>query len=579
MASKISRLNENNETEMWISATEFDSYCKNDPILNWFQSYETDEKKREKREQQEKELEFLFDKGREFENYIISLLRQKTGLPLEKHSSLPTSRDYTMEYDVIDTQRVIQAMRRGDPLIYSAYLSDSSEMIRGIPDLLIRNDYVNILFPLLDVSIESQQSMYGNYYYLPIEIKFSSVYNTLQFDVRNINRIPFYKTQLYFYCQLLYATQGVLPSHSLIIGKRTIMNGESYHSLDYPGIVSYKTTDSDIVSLYRNGLQWLRAVKKNGAGWQPDFSSYDQLSQTPFFQNLLPNMKNKDSLYEKEKQEIASKYGEITELWQCSVKHRNNALRHSIISSRDPRLTAEIMEIKKGYQSTLNDILKVNRGELGDYFPQKLTKNTHSFMNIENDNEMFVDFEVLTNFSKDGEEEKDDEKNEYIFLIGVYYKDTYTSFTLSELTPDAEFRILNDFYHYWENNEKPVCWYWYAENNFWKRALKRHSIDIHNMNIDWRDMYDIVYKEPFVVKGCKNFKLKSYISQLQKMGYLSIDMPPETCTNGLDALFIAWKYYYCDKKNESQFSDMITYNRFDCMALYHLISFLRKISL
>ena len=45
------------------------------------------------------------------------------------------------------------------------------------------------------------------------------------------------------------------------------------------------------------------AVKKNGIEWQPDFSSYENLCKTPCFKNLFPNMKNKDSLYEKEKRE------------------------------------------------------------------------------------------------------------------------------------------------------------------------------------------------------------------------------------------------------------------------------------
>jgi uncharacterized protein YprB with RNaseH-like and TPR domain len=552
------------EIAEWISATEFDSFCQKDPVVDWLSNVDKNIESAVESDSGSHPLSFLFEKGRHHEDNIINELRQKTGLLLEKQSSLTTSRLYTDSYDKKDMSHTIECMRRGDDLIYSPYLSDQTRRVRGIPDLLIRNDYVATLFPTLcklpDHS--GHTSAFGSYYYLPVEVKFSSIHLAADgVHVLNGGRNKFYKTQLYTYCSILETIQHINPLCSLLIGKRTIGKTGISYSIIRPGLIDYSGYDQDIPSLFEEGLEWLRLVKKNGMGW-------DVSPETLKKYNLFPNMKVDNALFQKDKKELADTYGEITEIWQCGVKHRENAIEHGIISWKDARLTGNLMNVPKAYEKSIDMLLKVNRGELGDYHPLALTKNTNQFM--EKSNEMFVDFEtVRDSFDLDsfGTEER-------IFLIGVYYKGEYRSFRLSQLTSSAEKDMLQSFINFWEASKSPRCWFWYAEMEFWRRALLRNPSIVKNP--EWVDLYQVVKEEPFVVKGCKNFKLKSYITSLRDLGKIDIKPPPDTCGNGLEALTIAYQHYRVEK-NEKRFDDIIQYNKFDCEALYQILTFLRTL--
>ena len=90
--------------------------------------------------------------------------------------------------------------------------------------------------------------------------------------------------------------------------------------------------------------------------------------------------------------------------------------------------------------------------------------------------------------------------------------------------------------------------------------------------VPWVDLYEVFYGEHFVVKGCKNFKLKSYVKTLSKLGKISAEMPPDSCGNGLDAMLAAWKYY---NSNIGSLTDVIKYNELDCVYLEKLLEFIR----
>ena len=126
-------------------------------------------------------LEFLFKKGVQYEDNVVDKLREITGLSLEKNTSVKTSRDYELAGKSIekkDIDKTFLAMSNGDPVIYSSYICDKKDKIRGIPDLLVRNDYLPILFKNFknpDEDDQKLESIFGNYYYVPVEIKFSTV--------------------------------------------------------------------------------------------------------------------------------------------------------------------------------------------------------------------------------------------------------------------------------------------------------------------------------------------------------------------------------------------------------------------
>ena len=548
-------------TTKWISVTELQSFCQHDAFSDWLtvlrQTY--DKSYQTSANAQSDFLLSLFQKGKEHEEFIIKQLRERTGLSLPSYSSHVTSRAYNDKDGNRDVERVKARMQAGDPIIYSAYLQAGD--LRGIPDLLIRNDYIPTLFPEL-YEIAPGQSHFGNYYYLPVEIKFSSVHLASNgIHVLNRDRTHFYKTQLETYSFILSEIQGFYPKQAFLIGKRTIHTENVYDSLDRPGFIDYSANDSDYVTIRQRGLDWLRMVKKNGSTW-----TMDEMIQRKCF----PNMKVEHSSrqIEIDKKEIADSYGEITTIWQCGHRQRTNAIEHGIHSTYDPTLTSQHLGVPQPYQETVDRILAVNRGDYGDYYPEHINQ---SEINLGN-NEMFVDFETLRDAFEVGTHAI---STEWIFLIGVYYRGTYVSFRLTDLQSERD--VIGAFYNYWVSAGKPVCWYWYAEQEMWRRAMERCG---EAYAVKWVDLCAILQSAKFVVRGCSSFKLKDVLNALRKMGYVTLSPPPKTCGNGMDAMIAAWQYYsqpFATVATSQKMADVLEYNRFDCMAVERILTFLRTL--
>ena len=573
--TSISNIKYDSDEEQYISATEFENFCENDPISDWFSVLS---KKFMVEQKTEDNLQFLFNKGNEHEENIVKKLREMTGLPLEKYSSVKTSRDYDIVSKNIqkkDLEKTIQAMKNREPIIYNSFICDKKRKIRGIPDLLVRSDYISQVFKCFEEKnedikesseasfprVHSVQEKEEDIHYIPVEIKFSTV--ELAANNKNIlnkGRMKIYKTQLFTYCKILQEMQGKFPSYALIIGKRTVLsNKEIKDSLEYPGFIDYSSYDSSYEITFTKGLEWLKDVKKNALVWTLDDIKNKQ---------IFPNMKSKNTTFLKEKKEIADEYGEITDLWRCSTLNRNNALLQGIYSWKDPRFNSKVSSLSQPYRQSLENILKVNREDI-DYYPQILLDQT--FKKVEN--EMFVDFEIVRD-SFDIESYGD---SEWMFLIGVRYKGVYTQFIMNSLCETEEKRVIMEFYEYLSQNDFPKCWYWFAEVRFWNKAMERHKLDL---KINWVDLYELFTKEGFAVKGSMNFKLKSYIKNLLKLNKINVPLPPDNCSDGISAMMIAWNYYESDESNkekyEKEMRDVVYYNSLDCQYLDVMLTFARN---
>lgn len=547
----------------YISATEFDNFVFNDTICDCLATIPNSKRP------SPHPLQILFNKGILYEEKIANLLRAKTGLALNKLSSLQTSRMYNTQEDslwVNDLYKTIELMKLGEPILYSSFIYNKKESLRGIPDLLVRNDYINKIFKIVP-ECQDGYSNFGNYYYIPVEIKFS----TIRLDrsliyIENINRTKIYKTQLFTYCKILEEIQGILPKNAFIISKRVMDSSDNIlDPFSNPGIIDYTSKDNNIVKLFYEGLEWLRYVKNNK--W-----SIDKIIK----EKIYPNMKVDNPLYQTEKENISKKINEITEFFYCNTKSRQNAFIHGITSWKDPNLNSNILgfDEKSEVAKRVDLLLKINKGEMGDYyFPSDVTSaDLFDWKNNVEGNEMFVDFETVT---QDLDVEVQLVKEERIFLIGVLYKNSYHSFIIKDFSLKEEKRILKEFYNFWKDNQKPKIWYWYAETTMYERAKQRHQF---SLSIPMYDLHKVFYEIPFVVKGCKNFKLKSYIKALKSLGKINIELPPETCGDGLKAMFLAYEYYSGLTNYKSLPQNIIDYNKLDCQYLEVLLKFLRDVN-
>jgi uncharacterized protein YprB with RNaseH-like and TPR domain len=521
----------------YISATEFENVSNDDVICDWLSIVCPKNPKRHP-------LQSLFVKGVHHEADVIDKLRKRLGLELPKLSTLTTSREYDDYYHELDMKTTVEYMKKGEPLLYSAFISNNREKVRGIPDLLVRSDYMERYFGI-EIPNSKERSVFGNFYYIPVEIKYSS----LHFDktgctLANIHRTRIYKTQLCVYTHILREIQGVLPPCAFIIGKN-----DPNTTL---GHVYFQTTDNDINNLYFKGLEWLRNVRSNA-------------KEMPFSTILLPNMKVSHPLYDKEKEKIAEYIGEITQYWQCSLRHRYNLLNATddqIYSWKDPNFDSALLRLPKSYHEKINTLLTINRGEINPIYPKKMQHNLFDWRDSSVD-ECFIDFETVGDVNENEETA--------IFLIGIYYKKKYTYFLADTISKQSERKIITDFYTFWEGIGKPKAWNWYAEEGFWNRACTKYGLQL---KVNWVDLYKVFFENSVCVKGCKNFKLKSYVRSLYAMGKINIKLPPEDCCSGSDALFLGTEYY--EEGNKDVLQPILIYNEFDCTSLYVLLDFIRK---
>jgi hypothetical protein len=538
------------ERSSYISATEFDNFINNDLVCDWL--FLVLPKKVDTHP-----LQSLFNKGIHHEAVVIDTLRKKLGLHLPKLSSLSTSREYDDYTHACDLKESIIAMKRGDSLIYSPFIASEKQELRGIPDLLVRSDFIQSYFGIEDVPQENSQ--FGRYYYIPIEIKYSSLHaDKTGKTLLNVNRTKMYKTQLCVYSQILADIQGVFPCCAFIIGKGTDVRPDPFTAL---GHVYFQTRDEDIVKLFYKGLDWLRDVRANGHAW--DFSP-----------KLLPNMKVSHPLYDGEKKKIADYFGEITDFWQCSVKHRLNLLDRTddrVHSWRDPQFDPSLLGVNAGHLDKVTKLFQINRGELGAVYPKRITHDLCDWRNAGSVPEIFVDFETVGN--------PDENEESTIFLIGVWHKRgrerdgafVYTPFVADAITPACEQQIVVAFHRFWTEMGRPKVWHWCAEEGFWAKVCKKYNLDL---GVTWTDLYKVFFDGDVMVKGCKNFKLKSYVNALVALRKINIELPPSDCCSGMDALCLGMEYY--ESRDKQTLDTILAYNAFDCKSLHALLGFIRK---
>lgn len=506
-------------------------------------------------------LQPLFDLGVQFENKIITKLREQTGLELPKLSCLQTSRNYVNESDSrADFAKTVECMQRGDPILYSAYLWNPDRKVHGIPDLLVRNDCLHLL-SLNCADRPARQSNLGNYFYIPVEIKFSTLHRVGHHFLSSSGRQRYYKTQLMMYSRLLAEIQGVFPCVAYIIGKRVMDSGgqESAGELTHLGFVDYTTKDSPFSDILDAAVDWMKRVKNEGRTWQ--FGNFPR--------ELYPNMKMVHPYHQALKTEWAEHLKDITQIWRCTTTHRENARRYKIYSWDDPRCTSETLGISPGYAETVDNLLTVNRSEHVLFLPEHLPKVVCPYGPAEE--VMYVDFETLMDeFGEEGKEK--------IFMIGVWYQNRYYYWLMMSNTAVEECRVMLEFHQFWVSCGQPKCMYWYAEKGFWQRAIARQPDLTDLPPVDWLDLHEPWVSQRIVVKGALNFKLKSLIRALRQIGFTEVELPPEQCDDGLQAMRQATAIYASGEVKEKSFEHILHYNQLDCQyvqELYQFVIYLR----
>lgn len=573
----------------YISASSLYNYMIKDTLVDWLKiKYSKNNNIPIITSQQPKKAtftEFIMKRGIEFEHELVQYINNNI-LPVISISN-------TIDDNSIQLTK--ESMLKGIPIIHSAPLRDNKTCTQGIADLLIRSDYINQLIdePVLtdeEINITAPK-LNGNYHYIVIDIKFSTL--PLRADgkhILNSGSYPAYKAQCLVYTNIISSIQGYTSPYAFIMGRRWRTNecGRTKHNytcFNRLGKIDYSGVDKNYLQETKNAIKWISDLRKNGHKW-----SVNPPSRT----ELYPNMCVDSGYWNKEKEIIANQIGEITNIWYLGIKHRNTSINKGITTWKNPLCTTELMNFRGVRAPIVDAILNINRQNKDKIRPKKIESNMFDWKNP-NKNELYVDFETLSDIFSDFKHLPEQSCTDMIFMIGIGWDDNgswkFKNFICKHPTYDEEYRIMNEFITFITGFINPTLYHWYAEKSFWYTAEcrqfdiacenddhdKKENISNNWNKIKWADLCTLFRSEPIVIKDCFKFSLKNIAKAMKKHGMINTSLETN-CDSGLTAMINAWKVYQDsnDPLNSSVMKDIAEYNQFDTKVLWEILGYLRK---
>jgi hypothetical protein len=562
----------------WVNATDTYNYMIRDPLVDWLKTV-----KKTGINNKNVFVDFILKRGKDFETNLIEYFKNQN-IPIISVSDKITTQSCKMTKHL---------MHQGVPVIHSAPFQNGRMHIRGVIDLLIRSDYFSNLVdenPLSD-QIEKIKAPFltGNYHYIVVDIKFSTL--PLRADGKhllNSANYPAYKAQAWIYTQGIGHIQGYTSRYALILGRRWSFTrkGEKFsgtNCLTKLGLIDFQEIDAEYPNKVQNAIQWLRDIRREGKKWS---------LFPPSREELYPNMCVDSGEWNLQKEDIANRLGDITQIWYCGIKQRCNALQNGISSWRDIRCNSEKMGVRGLRASTIDKIIDINRQETDKIRPLRIESRLYNWQ-IEDD-EIFVDFETFLDIFSPFQHLPLQEKTDGIFMIGVYYKENnvykYKNFTAQSTSFEAEYKIMDDFARFVNAQGNPKIWFWNAEKNIWSTAENR-QIDLaynseDNVRADhisdcweienWANLCLLFRTEPIVLKNCFKFGLKEISSTMRHHGMISSKIESK-CDSGTIASVKAWQVYQNSNNplNDPIMNDIALYNKFDVKVLQEILQYLR----
>lgn len=589
----------------WVAATAVKNYLMGDPVIDWLEEYGKGSKKVKiankvysdhiaNYETENKNSSvfsnFLQTHGHKFEDAVIANITAKFPGQVVQIANPYQAR----QQEKVD--ETIAAITSGTPVIYQAVFHNESNKTYGMPDMLIRSDYLSKIFKEPPVTPEEASvgcKFNKNWHYVVVDIKHITL--ELRSDGRhllNSGHIMAYKGQLYIYNLALSKIQEYLPSMAFILGRKwnyhshgTVSNGTGW--FDRAAVVSFTTNDIAVCAKTENALDWVRTLRKNGAEWTLD---------PPTKPELYPNMCNdNDAPWRPVKKAIADSIGEITSLYYAGVQNRHIAFQAGITSWRDPKCTAASIGIKGPTVSAIVDrILDVNRGD------KVISYGHRSYIIPDKKVSFFVDFETLYDLVETGNyKEAQGNDNSYIFMIGIGWtvkgEDAWNYRCLSADVIDAanERDIFNEMHEIIfevlaEHNTKNfTIFHWsHAERTFYNKAAEKYDIDLLKngsvLDWNWFDLYNLFRSVPICVKGALDFSLKSIAKAMAKHELIETEYSSDGILDGLNAMVKAAECSEEAKKRGISMKTIpvmqhiIDYNEIDCKVMMEILSVIRN---
>jgi hypothetical protein len=453
-----SKSNNDNNMLGWVSATRTKYFLLHDQSIDWLMMYYdsigigpeilTEEHIEENRKliKDASHIDILFEGGNIFEKKIFeelaNIFHNGDFVLVFTEEDMKTYREERNIDGMIREKNnyVKHLMEKGIPIIAQAPLINDNNKTFGVADLLIRSDYLKVLFKTFvpDKEINTKapflkmKNTNETYHYRVIDIKWTTMVLCVDgVTIRNEGFFPAYKGQLAVYTAALESLQGYIPNYAYImpkawrIDKSKIPEDQKhlyrgFSAFDRPGVIDYSCRDSDYLFKTKEAIQWVQRVMTEGREWRYGL-------EKPSVPELYPNLnKSFNPAYDKIKEELADRYGDPTMVWYVQTTNRDLAHSKGIYDVRDPRCTLDVLGISSGSNRGLviEQILEINRhNQLEDLVrPKKIINNSFGWKDA-HPLDYFVDFETINYnlFVKPNDMNLDNNyvESDVTFMIGI----------------------------------------------------------------------------------------------------------------------------------------------------------------
>jgi hypothetical protein len=588
----------------WISGTSVHNYLQKEPLLDWLNLYHRNNTHNLNTVNNSQSIKLLFSKGNDFENKIYDdiLIRY----PTQSKKIFLTPGGIILESDF---QKTLEAMKDEIPILLQVPLMNNTLKLRGVADIVIRSDWVNRLYKREVIPVNEIKTPEQKFYYVVIDIKYTSMTLCANgYTIRNDGRFKGYKGQLLIYNIAVGLIQNYIPTKAYIMSKNWKIDKknqiqEGFDCYDLLGVIDYNNFDRQYIQSTSDAICWINKVRQYGSKWDP---------LNPKIPELCVNMCNvNDDPWHSVKRNILEETKDLTAIWMVTPENRSKAFAKGITKYVDNKCTIEALGLEPTNKKTkiIDSILKINQQNEIKILPKHIKDNRNNWK-TEYPTDFYIDFETINDIFVEDTINIHDARTRgtFIFMIGVYYKVNigekvngeinseykYKCFKAKKYKEKEEKRIINKFITFINNikaefdpdNSYPIRFFhWsHCENTLLTSALIKHQLTF--TNIYWIDLCDIFIKEPIVINGLTNFKLKDVAKAMKVHGMIETEWDSTSAvTDGLNAMQMAGRYYIKKRQqtltenDKKIFQEIIKYNEIDCKVMCDITNYLRKIEL
>ena len=464
--------------------------------------------------------------------------------------------------------QTIQKIYDNIPLIINPILMNDKYKLIVKCDIMIKKHlFIKIFNEIKNVSFYSVKS--DEYLIINIVPEILTFKSGCR-EISNTYNVFYNKCGLYAFNSALrkYVNRN---NYYFLFGKDYKYNNQILNKRECIGLVIF---DNIYREKIHNSLNWLDRLKDNKLILFPNPSSIE----------LYPNMNNKQSCWENEKKKLAHKLKEITLIWRISYTDRNRLISMGITEWDNPYLLNNLYELKDTNTRDIQErIIHMNKHDNLIIEPRNISRDFKDILKADN-NEFILDIESVLNLETKGSYFNNDIQKDLpnICIIGLIIVNNgnfvFKDFTIDDLTIESEKRNINNWLNFISKYDEIKIYHWgHAEKTYLENIHKRFP-DIKLPKMKLIDLLHFFRQEPIIIKDCFNFSLKTIGKNMYKHGLIKSTW--SDTDNGLDAM-IKFKEI-CLKKDKNiplkrynEISEIIEYNKMDCVILKEILEYLR----